>query len=409
MVVMSARSGAYAPRLMLSVMLTAAAIALTAGAAASSWASRATSEPASISLVAANAPLRPLRLVGLGSESPSNRPVVLTSDDGGTTWLSRRLPTAGAGARLWQLVLDGKGDTMIGFDGHPTTANRLVRSVDGGRTWKVVKTLTEWYPTLRADPTRPTRIWACLNAPGGGGLWVSNDSGASWAKRSPGRARCWGFGIRPQSETIVASLEMPSPPLTPLKVWRSKDAGLHWQRRPMPLVPFPGSTTPVPTQAWESVMFDPTRLDTAVGVDLRGNVFQSTDAGLTWRLRWNSNQFVTSYGERVERWEEVASPPWVEWNGGRLVSGDFFDAADVRRPAPYHFLASTDHGRTWKMTITCSQPCPNNTREFSTAQPAVRVRGELLLGAGTSSYLLRLSRASTSWRKTPISVTAASG
>lgn len=168
------------------------------------------------------------------SDSVDGRFVVLTTVDGGRTWTSvpaDRLPPALAGEGAF--AASGTNVTMLGRDRIwiGTTKSRVLRSMDGGRTWTVHAT-----PVATGEATGIFSI-AFKDASNGvvvGGNYsredeaVSNlafttDGGATWT--APPGARLSGF------RSVVAWLPLANRPLLAIgpkgSDW-SSDGGRTW-------------------------------------------------------------------------------------------------------------------------------------------------------------------------------------
>ncbi|MFL5606530.1 MAG: VPS10 domain-containing protein [Gemmatimonadaceae bacterium] len=105
----------------------------------------------------------------------------------------------------------------------------LYKSTDGGTTWRQ---LTRGLPSqsdglgrigIATSPSRPTRLYALVDAPRSGGLYRSDDSGESWALVNTD-ARLWGRGsdfaevrVDPKNADVVYDANVVT--------WKSTDAG----------------------------------------------------------------------------------------------------------------------------------------------------------------------------------------
>lgn len=108
----------------------------------------------------------------------------------------------------------------------------LYKSTDGGATWKK---LTKGLPTYEEGlgrigfciaPSDPNRMYATVDAPELGGIYRSDDSGASWVRMSADE-RLWGRGsdfaevkADPKNPDIVYSGN--------IATWKSTDGGKTW-------------------------------------------------------------------------------------------------------------------------------------------------------------------------------------
>jgi photosystem II stability/assembly factor-like uncharacterized protein len=124
------------------------------------------------------------------------------SDDVGRTWSNPEAANVkfpdGSGAalqRIWQIVpgRDSEPDTL--YCGVEPAA--LFRSTDAGETWSIVDGLwnhphrAQWQPgggglclhTIFLDPERPARLGVAIST---GGVYLSDDNGASWRASNKG-------------------------------------------------------------------------------------------------------------------------------------------------------------------------------------------------------------------------------
>lgn len=142
----------------------------------------------------------PRLLVGVRSEHWG--PTVARSDDLGATWDETpqgavRFPedTGTALERVWQLRPDTAGRPGVVWAGCEPTS--LWRSADGGETFELVRGLwdhphrSQWAPgyggaavhTVLPHPTQDGRVLVAMST---GGVYVSEDDGASFAPRNAG-------------------------------------------------------------------------------------------------------------------------------------------------------------------------------------------------------------------------------
>ncbi|EAQ96586.2 WD40/YVTN/BNR-like repeat-containing protein [Congregibacter litoralis] len=161
----------------------------------------------------------------------------------------------------------------------------LHRSLDGGRTWTK---LTEGLPTgnmgkigLAISLQNPDVVYAAIELDRRkGGVWRSEDRGASWVKGAD--AVSGGTGPHYYQELTASMHQHDRLYLVGPTVLKSEDGGLSFE--PMPH----------PTQHGDmhAIVFDPEDPDyIMMGTD--GGVYESFDLGVTWR--YMSNLPVTQY------------------------------------------------------------------------------------------------------------------
>lgn len=104
---------------------------------------------------------------------------VARTSDGGATWTDTS--ASFSGVDVWDVSVDPRDPTKVYA---ATDVLGIYRSADGGATWSRVtggNAPTRAF-TVVADPTTPGRVWAA----GGGGPFVSQDSGGSWTSLPAG-------------------------------------------------------------------------------------------------------------------------------------------------------------------------------------------------------------------------------
>ncbi len=229
---------------------------------------------------------------------------LFSSRDGGLTWeLNRGLwdhPTRpdwnpGAGGLCLHTIIPWPGDP-----------NRLLVAIsavgvwlsdDGGETWRhsnegiVLDYLPEDAPenpiqhcvhNVRRSRSRPERLWMQFH----GGVYRSDDAGASWLDVGEGLPSDFGFPIvidpvDPDSAYVIPHVgaEDRTPPDGLMRVWETRDAGASWQPRGDGL-PGPNAYLTVLREAFDSAG-EGDGLELYFGAT-SGEVFGSTDAGATW-------------------------------------------------------------------------------------------------------------------------------
>ncbi|HEX8133956.1 MAG TPA: hypothetical protein VF880_11080, partial [Actinomycetes bacterium] len=184
------------------------------------------------------------------------------SADGGTSWTGVPLPQSG---RASVLVVDGPDRIWVG-----TEAGEVLRLEPAARAgWRVAaraRPRPGYLSGLAADPARPGVLWATWSDPRGGGVWRSDDAGASWTDRGGGLPAVPLNAVavdadRPDTVLVAADLG----------VWRSDDAGASWRPfgRGLPATPVAALEVHRPTRllraallgrgVWEAPLGDPGR------------------------------------------------------------------------------------------------------------------------------------------------------
>ena len=160
-----------------------------------------------------------------------------------------------------------------------TVGQGVMRSGDAGETWQRVGINQGLHSdalvrTLASEPNRPESLFAGTDK----GLYRSEDSGQSWRLLdSPlSKFNVWALAFDPQNpSTMFAGTGTP----TPAAVFRSRDSGATWERRPMDAAEeCPAVGTPRVT----GIAVDPgNSQDIWLGLEVDG-VRRSTDGGDTW-------------------------------------------------------------------------------------------------------------------------------
>ena len=213
-------------------------------------------------------PRSPSRMYAAGSDG------VYRSADSGRSWRSAKTPLFKYGATA--LTLDPKvPSTLYARAANPWLPSktwRFARSVDGGRSWRVLKPgLTgRWVDAIAVDPTDTRTLfagtWPIFRGEelAGGGVFRSTDGGATWRAAGLAGLRVSGLAIDPMvSGTVYAG--------TDRGVFKSTDRGTTWIR-----------TGPRRRAVGCDVALDP-REPTTVYAGCGRHVYRSANAGKTWR------------------------------------------------------------------------------------------------------------------------------
>lgn len=173
---------------------------------------------------------------------PNTERGIFRTTDGGKTWERVFYIDENSGAA--QVTLDPKNSNIVYADiwaarqgpwengAWQGKASGLYKSTDGGTTW--IK-LTKGLPTFEQGlgrigfciaPSDPNRLYATVDSQQAGGIYRSDDAGASWYKTTPD-PRIWSRGsdfaevkVHPQNPDVVYSANVVT--------WKSTDGGKTW-------------------------------------------------------------------------------------------------------------------------------------------------------------------------------------
>jgi hypothetical protein len=202
------------------------------------------------------------------------------STDGGASWTEVPLPASSGRAsalavggpdRIWVGTSAGEVlrlDRAAGGSGGLEASPPVGAAAGGpGAGWGVAARAGPrpgHLSGLAADPGRPGLLWATWSDPRGGGVWRSDDAGASWADRGG------GLPVVPLN-AVTVDPDRPDTVLVgaDLGVWRSDDAGASWRPfgRGLPATPVAALEVHRPTRllraallgrgVWEAPLGDP--------------------------------------------------------------------------------------------------------------------------------------------------------
>lgn len=168
---------------------------------------------------------------------------VYRTTDGGKTWEKVLYKDENTGAI--QIMIDPKNTDIIYADlwagrqgpwengAWQGPESGLFKSTDGGTTWKK---LTKGLPTF-ADglgrigfclaPSNPKRMYACVDATKGGGVYKSDNGGETWNQENIDQ-RLWDRG----SDFAECKVDPKNPDIVYIAnvvTWKSTDAGKNWK------------------------------------------------------------------------------------------------------------------------------------------------------------------------------------
>ena len=264
-------------------------------------------------------------LAGTGNNTYHEGAGVYLTTNGGTSW-DAVIPDEGANA-----VEFATSDPNIAYAGNPGAVHR---STDGGRTWsRVSGDVDGWGPPgvragfpidFQIDPRDPNRVFTNNY---GGGNFVTEDGGRTWAVASTGYtgAQVRALDVDPTDPARVYAAARSG-------LFTSADAGDTWMGLNVP---------PAFTLEWNAVAIDPSNQQHI----LAGNnwdpiILQSHDGGTT--LNGVGERLAEGMGWRVIAF--AASAPRTVYAG----SSAYYSAGgfDDQKPAAGVYV-SRDGGETW--------------------------------------------------------------
>ena len=255
-------------------------------------------------------PKTPSTVYAVYAAPPANnlpsQTILARSVDSGATWniLSGipGTPVTSAPPAIAALAVDPENSSTIWLAAGPF-GGVVDKSVDGGATWQLVYGQTPVPPpfpfspsSLLIDPTNSAHVYACCANRGGGGVFFTQDGGATWAEGAAG--------------PVAGSAGIHAPVLDPANAsvlyatWyygldRSTDGGQSWTAMNLPTVP----------QNLNNVLIDPSGV--IYTASDAGYFLRSPDRGATWTIvpgPWGLNATVLAIDPAQPNTVYVGSP-----------------------------------------------------------------------------------------------------
>ena len=299
---------------------------------------------------------------------------VYKSENGGKTWTNTGLRKS---EHIGRIIVNPNNPNIVfvAAAGPLWTSGGdrgLYRTMDGGRTWKAVKTIdaNTGFTDVIFDPKTPDviyaasyqrerRPWSFVGGGPGSGVWKSADGGDSWTKLTEGLPKGdvgrIGLDVSRSSPNVVyATIETKSTGPsgatggTEASIYRSDDFGASWQRM--------GAGFSYPWYMGQ-VRVDPANPDRIyfMGVNLQA----SNDAGRTF-----TNTGSAAHSDHHAMWIDPTDPNHViiGCDGGVYISRDrtrtvdfvpnlpvsqyYAIAADLREPF-YYVYGGLQDNNSW--------------------------------------------------------------
>jgi photosystem II stability/assembly factor-like uncharacterized protein len=308
--------------------------------------------------------------VGTG-ENNSQRSVnwgdgIYRSDDSGRSWRNLGLKDSQHIARI---VIDPRDSNVVyvasqGPLWSPGGDRGVFKTIDGGKTWKNVLTISEntGVTDIAIDPANPDRLlaasyqrrrhqWTLIDGGPESAIYKSDDAGVSWRKiRSglpAGDLGRIGLAFSPaQPHLVYAKIEAAN---NQSAFYRSADSGESWERR----AAFEG--TPM---YYGQIVADPKNPEKFYAADTNFRV--SDDGGRTIRALGDRNKHVDSHTIWVDPrntdhiFVGCDGGVYESWDGGQfwefksnLPTLQFYDV-DVDYAKPYyHVYGGTQDNFSW--------------------------------------------------------------
>ena len=230
-------------------------------------------------------------------------------------------------------------------------AEEVRKSTDGGHTWKAMHLpyAKHWYSAAEIviAPTRPETIYTIAHSNQmlkSTAIYKSTDAGIHWQATGGPDPDFPNSGSPDSSDALVVDPQHPETVYAAIggAVIKTTDAGDHWQQITNGLPPGDGSSrlSGLPAGNVTSLAADPQRPGTLyAGLrrgPYKGAIYKTTDGGSSWRPIVGTDGAIYAIEINPARPATIWA---VGWAGGRTRNGEW-----TSKP---HIYRSTDRGQTW--------------------------------------------------------------
>ena len=289
-------------------------------------------------------PVRSIQPLTPGRAIASTRHSVILTTDGGHHWtdVSPRGMAGFSAASAW--FLDPHHGWIVGVGGHldPPTAVTVLRTRDGGRSWRrmaiapprsIGRFLDGQVPQIGFSDPLHGWLWFDMVSPAP--LFVTSDGGATWQRGPMLTFRDQGKSLTFTSPTdgwAVLEHDVPLDPRTDLEIdrlYRTSDGGRTWDRVLLPAAPKASKRSDRGIELGAVEVVDP-GVAMLPAYSRHPFAYLSSDGGATWSP---TPPFPVRQG--------LGSPIFIE----SFVSHSTWSVASTSG----QFATTTDAGRTWSV------------------------------------------------------------
>ena len=191
----------------------------------------------------------------------------------------------------WQSVASSADGTKL-VAGSVTAGIGVFTSTNGGTNWTQASTVAGEGVASSADGTE-------LLAGNTGGIFISTNSGAFWSRATNAPLANWNAIATSADGTKLAAVA-----INVQGIYTSTNSGVNWTRQTNGLLPYLGFT-------YIASSADGSKLVAAVGTSANGSIFTSSNSGVNWDQATNAP---------LARWYSVASSA----DGNKLMACAYF-------------------------------------------------------------------------------------